>query len=65
MRSMNESTKGRLLFSVRESPRFPRETWQRFRAKVTAEGGNWIDVLRDLIDRYGTEGAPRHEERQE
>ena len=31
MRSMSESMKGRLLFSVRESPRFPRETWERFR----------------------------------
>ena len=62
MRRMNESMKGRLLFSVRESPRFPRETWQRFRAKVTANGESWIDVLRTLIDRYASEGAPPHEE---
>jgi hypothetical protein len=65
MRGMSDSTKGRLLFSVRASPRFPEETWRRFRAKVTADGQNWIDVLRDLIDRYATEGAPRHEHRKE
>ena len=62
MRSMSESMKGRLLFSVRESPRFPRETWERFRTRVTADGGNWIDVLRDLIDRYATDGAPPHDQ---
>lgn len=61
MRSMSEPVKGRLLFSVRESSRFPRETWQRFRDRVTADGGSWVDVLRDLIERYANEGAPPNE----
>jgi hypothetical protein len=63
MRRMNhQSSKGRLLFSVRESPRFPRESWQRFRERVTARGENWIDVLRALIERY-PEGAPPHDQK--
>ena len=44
-----------MLFSVRDTPRFPRAVWEKFRARVTARGENWIDVLRQLVERYAEE----------
>lgn len=42
----------KILFSVRDSTRFPGEVWQAFRDACTARGEAWIDVLRHLVEGY-------------
>lgn len=45
-----------------DSPRFPREVWDGFRVQCAANGEKWIDVLRQLMERHGTDqkGAPQN-----
>lgn len=42
----------KIIFSVRDSERFPGETWRAFRAACDRRGEAWIDVLRRLIEQY-------------
>lgn len=50
-----------ILFSVRESARFPRALWQRFTQHADRAGHPWIDVLRQAIEQYlDRHGAPPH-----
>ena len=55
MTKPSDDPKPPMLFSVRDTPRFPRAVWDRFRARVTARGENWIDVLRRLVEHYADE----------
>lgn len=52
-----------ILFSVRESARFPRALWDRFRDRAEDERQPWIDVLRRAVERYLE--TPRHENHQD
>lgn len=35
-----------------DSPRFPRQVWDTFRAQAAASGEMWVDVLRELMEGY-------------
>ena len=43
-----------------DGPRFPREVFEDFRAQVTSAGGNWIDVLRQLIECHNNRKEDKH-----
>jgi hypothetical protein len=45
-----------------DSPRFPRAVFDRFRAQVHADGGAWIDALRQLMERYDRKETGRARE---
>ena len=45
----------KILFSVRESERFPADAWRAFRDACTRRNEPWIDVLRRLIEQYARE----------
>lgn len=49
----------RPLFTIRESQNFPRDLWDRFTARATADGQSPVAVLRQLIEAYLT--RPRHD----
>lgn len=38
-----------------DSPRFPRQVFDDFRARVTANGGIWVDELRRMLEGHGAE----------
>lgn len=42
-----------------DSPRFPRQVWDAFRAEAAARGELWVDALRELMEGYS---GPRKEE---
>jgi hypothetical protein len=44
-----------------DSPRFPRQVFDEFRARVTANGGAWVDELRRLLECHEDE-RPRKTE---
>ena len=35
-----------------DGARFPRQVWEDFRAVTQAQGVPWLDVLRQLMERY-------------
>jgi hypothetical protein len=43
---------GKVLFTVRDSPRFPADVWQRFRDTARQRGESWIDALRRAAETY-------------
>lgn len=49
----------RILFTLRESQNLPRELWDRFVARATAEGQSPTAALRRLIEAYLA--RPRHD----
>ena len=42
----------KVLFSVKDSDRFPAAVWIAFRETCTARGESWLDVLRRLCEQY-------------
>jgi hypothetical protein len=46
----------KLLYTIREHPDLPAETWQRFREKAAADGLSPSAALSRLIRRYVAEG---------
>jgi hypothetical protein len=43
---------GKVLFTVRDSPRFPAAHWTRFREMAKARGESWIDALHRAVALY-------------
>ena len=53
------ANRDKIVFSVRDSERFPGETWRAFRAACDRRGEAWIDVLRRLIEQYTGQEPPQ------
>lgn len=49
---MAPANRDKILFSVRDSDRFPGQLWRDFRAACEARREPWIDVLRRLVAQY-------------
>jgi hypothetical protein len=43
---------GKVLVTVRDSPRFPADLWQRFRETARERNESWIDALRRIVEQY-------------
>ena len=50
---------GKVLFTVRDSPRFTAAHWRRFKEATASRGESWIDALREAVELYiGQEPKP-------
>ena len=47
------------LFTVKDTPRLPRELWDRFRQTAEANGEHTIDALRRALDLYIEDQRPQ------
>lgn len=43
---------GKVLCTVRDSPRFPAAHWHRFKEAAAKRGESWIDALREAVELY-------------
>lgn len=43
---------GKVLFTVRDSPRFPAALWTHFKEAAKRKEESWIDALRRIVERY-------------
>lgn len=55
---MTPVNRDKILFSVRDSSRFPADVWRAFRAACEQRGEAWIDALRRLVEQYTTGERP-------
>jgi predicted DNA-binding protein len=52
LRAMSDNARRPHVFTITDSPRLPRELWERFKANAQARGDQTIDALRRAIELY-------------
>lgn len=49
---MDDKNFGKVLVSLRDSPRFSADLWHEFRETARANNESWVDALRRMVERY-------------
>lgn len=55
MFALRASRKKDEFLTLYDSPRFPRQVWDAFRAQTAASGEMWLDVLREFMVRHAAQ----------
>ena len=52
LRAMSDNARRPHIFTITDSPRLPRELWERFKVSAQARGEQTIDALRRALELY-------------